>query len=335
MWIKVKILYNKNNMFCTNCGNKIHTEDNFCGNCGNAIKRTSIPKIEPRPTPPIYKEPEYIPPTIERPRRNIQSEAKAEKKKEERKEELRKMLEKERGHEITDHELFEADLWLTNFASLMYDLAKSDFQRKKKLEENPKGFHLEGKGYSCSVCRDSISDEQTWYDENGIKCLLCQEALDKNIIPLSVATNHESWYSVHDFEQSFFMKPNAVRRFVKEGLLKPRVIKNSAGRTHCQFFLIEDHEGVLPPKEVTKWPMVKFKKDGKDRYHSEPWFMHKDPKEVLGDYKILEYMSTLKENEIKQSYPDLSFEMHPGSDSMMKIDYIEEKPNELVKDEQG
>jgi DnaJ-class molecular chaperone len=59
----------------------------------------------------------------------------------------------------------------------------------------------------------------------------------------------------------------------------------------------------------------------------------KDPKEVLGDYKILEYMSTLKENEIKQSYPDLSFEMHPGSESILKIDYIEEKPEEPVKAE--
>ena len=82
-------------MFCTNCGNKTHTEDNFCGNCGKAIQRTSIPeverpspKIESRPTPPIYKEPEYIPPPIHNTRRTSKSEAKDEKTKEERKEEL-------------------------------------------------------------------------------------------------------------------------------------------------------------------------------------------------------------------------------------------------------
>jgi hypothetical protein len=320
------------NMFCTNCGNKTNTEDNFCGKCGMSIKRTStvseaekpFPKIEPRPTPPIYKEPEYIPPPIQQ-SRSVKSEEKAEKKKEERKEELRVLLEKERGHEITDHELFEADLWLTNYAKLMYDFAKTDFLRKEKLKENPKGFHLEGKGYTCCVCHDSVSDEQTWYDENGIKCLICQDALDKNIIPPSVASDHESWYSVHDFEGSFFMKPNAVRRFVKEGLLKPRIIPTASGKNHYQLFLIEDHEGILPPKEATKWPMVKFQKNGKDWYHSEPWFEHKDPKEVLGGYKILEYMSTLKENEIKQSYPDLSFQMHEGSKSIMKIDSIDAK----------
>lgn len=327
-------------MFCTNCGNKTHTEDNFCGNCGKAIQRVAVsevekqsPKIEPKYTPPVYKEPVYTPPPVQPSRRNSQSDAKAEKKKEERKEELRKLLEKERGREITDHELFEADLWLTNYAKIMYDFAQTDFRRKRKLEENPKGFHLEGKGYTCFVCHNSVSDEETWYDENGIKCLTCQDALDKNIIPASVITNRESWYSVSDFESSFFMKSNAVRRFVKEGLLKPRIIPNASGKTHFQLFLIEDHEGILPPKEVTKWPVVRFKKDDKYRYHSEPWFMHKDPKEVLGDYKILEYMATLKENEIKQSYPDLSFEMHAGSESILKIDYIDEKPEEPVKEE--
>lgn len=326
-------------MFCTNCGNETHAEDNFCGNCGKAIKRTSAseierlsPKIEPRLTPPIYKEPEYVPPPIQHSPRNIQRESKAEKKKEERKEELRKLLEKERGHEITDHELFEADLWLTNYAKLMYDFAITDLGRKKKLEENPKGFHLEGKGYTCCVCHNSVSDDQTWYDENSIKCLICQDALDKKVIPPTVASDHESWYSMHDFESSFFMKPNAVRRFIKEGLLKPRIIKGPSDRIHYQLFLIEDNEDILPPKEVTKWPLVKFQKDGKDWYHSEPWFMHKDPKEVLDGYKILEYMSTLKENEIKQSYPDLSFQMHEGSKSILKIDSIDEKPNEPVKD---
>ncbi len=327
-------------MFCTNCGNKTNTGDNFCGKCGKAIKRDSVseierpsPRIEPRPTPPIRKEPEYVPPPIHHPPRNLQSEAKAEKKREERKEELRKILEKERGREITDQELFDAEHWLTNYAKLMYDLAQTDFRRKKKLEENPKGFHLEGKGYTCGICRDSISDEQTWYDGTGIKCLICKDALDKNIIPSTVASDHESWYSVHDFESSFFMKPNAVRRFVKEGLLKPRLIKDSSGRTHYQLFLTEDHEGILPPKELTKWPVVKFQKDGRNWYHSEPWFMHKDPKEVLGGYKILEYMSTLKENEIKQSYPDLSFQMHAGSESILKIDSIDEKPDKPLEEE--
>jgi len=326
-------------MFCTNCGNKTHTEDNFCGKCGKAIQRTNVsevekpsPKIESKPTAPIYKEPEYVPTPIQHSRRNSQSDAKAEKKKEERKEELRNLLEKERGREITDQELFESDLWLTNYAKLVYNCVQTDFQRKKKLEENPKGFHLEGKGYSCCVCHNSVSDEQTWYDENGIKCLICQNALDKNLISSSVASNHDSWYSMHDFEDSFFMKPNAVRRFVKEGLLKPRVIKTSSGHVHFQLFLIEDHEGILPPKEATKWPMVKFQKDGKDWYHLSPWFMHSNPKEVLGGYKILEYMSTLKENEIKQSYPDLSFQMHEGSKSILKIDYIEEKPDKPVND---
>ena len=42
-------------------------------------------------------------------------------------------------------------------------------------------------------------------------------------------------------------------------------------------------------------------------------------------------MSTLKENEIKQSYPDLSFQLHEGSKSILKVDCIEEKPDESVE----
>jgi hypothetical protein len=45
------------------------------------------------------------------------------------------------------------------------------------------------------------------------------------------------------------MKPNAVRRFVKEGLLKPRIIPSASGRAHYQLFLIEEHKDILPPKK--------------------------------------------------------------------------------------
>lgn len=134
-------------MFCTNCGNKTNIGDNFCGNCGKAIKHISVseverssPKIESKPIPPIYKEPEYVPPTVQPSRRNSQSDAKAEKKKEEHKEELRKILEKEQGREITDRELFEADLWLTNYAKLMYDCAQTEFQSLGLHIKIPKKF---------------------------------------------------------------------------------------------------------------------------------------------------------------------------------------------------
>ena len=62
------------------------------------------------------------------------------------------------------------------------------------MKDNPRGFHLEGIGYTCFICRNSISNEETWYDKWGIKCSTCQKAIDKKIIPASVAKNENSWY---------------------------------------------------------------------------------------------------------------------------------------------
>lgn len=323
-------------MFCTNCGQSLETGDNFCGECGKAIRHiqsSAIEKLEIKATkqpvfqrPVVKRQPEYIQPQSI-PRFSKTKESKAEKEKEESRAELRKLLEKQEGREVTDQELFEAEHWLTGYAKLVYDMALKEHERKKKLDENPKGFHLGGVGYTCFICGDSVSNEQTWYDKHGIKCLICQSAIDKKIIPATTASDKDSWYSQLDLENSFFINRWGIKRFVKEGLLKPRIVRGLAGGTHCQLFLIKDHQGILPPKELTKWPMLKFQKDGEDRYHSEPWFLHADPKEVLKGYKILEYLQTLKEKETKQSFPDLSFQIPKGARSIMKINHIEEKPS--------
>lgn len=71
--------------------------------------------------------------------------------------------------------------------------------------------------------------------------------------------------------------------------------------------------------------MVKEQKDGEDWYHSEPWFLHTDIKELLKDYKILEYYGVLEEKHINESFPQLSFQLSNGARSMMTINHIEPK----------
>ena len=63
---------------------------------------------------------------------------------------------------------------LARLAELMYDQAIVEHKRKLRLKDSPKGFHLEGVGYTCFICKNSISSEETWYDKWGIKCLICQ-----------------------------------------------------------------------------------------------------------------------------------------------------------------
>lgn len=320
-------------MFCTQCGNNLESIDNFCGKCGKAVplaQSSETEKPQHKTEPPVIEKPvteprkEYNPPPVI-PRRSKTAEATAEKNKEELREDLRKLLEKEQGKEVSDQDLFEAEHWLTGFARLLLDLGVKEAQRNKKLEANPKGFHLEGEGYSCFICGTSISKEETWYDKHGIKCLTCQSAIDKKIIPASAASDKDSWYTVHDFEHHLFINRWGVKKLVKEGLLKPRIIPSSAGGVHYQMFLIKDHEGILPPKKLTEWPTVKFQKDGEDWYGSEPWFMHSDPKEVLKGYKILELLSILEEKHISKSFPQLSYQIPKGAKSIMKIKHIDPK----------
>lgn len=187
-------------MYCTNCGQNLESEDNFCGKCGKVIRSAKIqeidkPKIKLEPTiierPIIQKQSEYRPPHVTPYPRKIE-EAKAEKKKEAMRAELKTLLEKEKGREVTDQELFEAEHWLRGYAELALDSYLEDKKRKKKLEESPKGFHLEGEGYSCFIYGDHVSNDQTWYDKYGIKCLTCQSAINKKIIPATAAENKDS-----------------------------------------------------------------------------------------------------------------------------------------------
>lgn len=83
----------------------------------------------------------------------------------------------------------------------------------------------------------------------------------------------------------------------------------------------------MPPKDLTKWPTVKFQKDGEDWYTSEPWFMHTDPKVVLKGYKISELLGTLEEKHINKSFGQLKYQLSKGARSMMKVDSID-KTNE-------
>lgn len=217
---------------------------------------------------------------------------------EKRIQEFKDILEKEKGKEVSWEEASEGAYNLGRFAELMFDSWIEDKRRKKRLEESPKGFHLEGIGYTCFICRSSISNEETWYDKWGIKCLICQKAIDKKIIPASVAKNENSWYSKYDLESCFNIDRHAMNRFIKEGILKPRVVPNTSGKPHVYLFLIKDHKDTLPPKKLTESQLVKeVKEDGKEWFHSEPWYKFEDPHEVLKGYKIMDYLKVTHEKE--------------------------------------
>lgn len=162
--------------------------------------------------------------------------------------EFQDLYEKEYGKKLSREEAFEGANSLVNLFKVLLEIDNKDRQRKLRLKDEPKGFHVTGGPYNCPICYAQISDDQTWYDKWGNKCLLCQKAIDKHIIPGSVCRKKDLWYSVHEMDYYYKMKAPTVRKFIREGKLKSRIIPSENGRTHFELLLIKDNTGVLPEK---------------------------------------------------------------------------------------
>ncbi len=205
-------------------------------------------------------------------------------------------LTEEQGKEYKDEK------WrMENMGRIAKEWEEKEKIRDEKLKANPKGFHLEGYGYRCFICGDSIYKEgDNWYDEYGIKCLVCQKAIDDGEISAHLAKDKDSWYSEFDLESDFNLKTPTLRKWVREGIIKARTVSYYGKGIHAQLFLIEDNKDFLPPKDILKSQMVKTRgKDGKDYYHSEKWYRFVDPFEHLKGYKIMNLMRVVPPEEMK------------------------------------
>lgn len=162
-----------------------------------------------------------------------------------------KELGRKRGKEWTDEEAYEAARNMMGLAELVYDISMKDAKLKARLKKEPKGFPTEGQ-YSCIVCRTGINSETGWYDWHGNKCLPCQKALDEGVIPSFICHNHDSFYASWDVKSTFKVKHHALKKYIKEGVLKPRTILNPDGTVREQIFLKKEN-----PALVQKWNPVR------------------------------------------------------------------------------
>lgn len=163
--------------------------------------------------------------------------------------EFKEIYKKEYGKELSDAEAAESANNLFNFVKLLYDQDKIDFYRQQLLKDEPKGFHFTDGGiYTCPVCHNNMSNENIWYDKSGMKCMLCQKALGKRMIPVSAIKNRDSWYSINDFDHYFGIGRQKIHKLVKEGKLKSRIVSGSNGGVHYELFLIKENPDVLVKK---------------------------------------------------------------------------------------
>lgn len=205
--------------------------------------------------------------------------------------ELKAIMEKKGGREYSLAEVEEAGRQLVGLAEIFVDSWQEEQRRLRKLKENPKGFVLDGVGYTCFICHQSTREGENWYDKWGIKCTICQDSINRKEIPPSLAKNRESWYSKYDLERAFKLKGKVLNSWIREGILRTRVVTNQGKGVHCTLFLIKDNKGFLPPKKLVESRGVKeVKEDGNEWYSSRPWYHFVDPWEHLKDYKIMDYM---------------------------------------------
>lgn len=181
---------------------------------------------------------------------------------EERIEEMKKLLEKHSGKEVTWAEAEESAHNLVNLVQLMWNIWRRDEQRKKRLETEPDGFPLEG-GYSCFICGQS---GDIWYDKYGYSCPPCLAARRKRIIPVGAYRKKDSWYAMWEFDHYFGAKSATVRKFIRNGKLKARIVPDEAGRPHYYLFMIKENAGFLPPKPRShavqngEWMSIEYEK---------------------------------------------------------------------------
>jgi hypothetical protein len=162
--------------------------------------------------------------------------------------ELQAIFEKKYGKKLTYAEAEESARNLFGLYKALFDVAAKEHQRKLRLKDEPKEFHLTDGTYTCCVCGAYIAGDATWYDRHGIKCMACQQALSKRIIPVEVCKNRDAWYSTHELSSYFNLNPLTARKLVRLGKLKSRTIYDTAGKPYFHIFLIRENSAILPTK---------------------------------------------------------------------------------------
>lgn len=134
---------------------------------------------------------------------------------------FKELMEEKSGKEVTWEEAAEGGRNLVNLFDVLYKCEMEHRSWDERLKKEPKGFALEGNGRNCAVCGTSTREDTNWYDKWGIKCFTCQRAIDKKLIPGSVARSDKS--------VTFYPKPSSSKlhpTMKPVGLLR-RLILNS------------------------------------------------------------------------------------------------------------
>lgn len=204
---------------------------------------------------------------------------------------LKAILEKDHGREFTWDEAHQAMRDIMTIVELSLKTAQKEFDLQKKLKKSPKGFHLDER-VTCLICGSICEGGNTWFDKYGLKCAICQQAINSKIIPGSIALKKDSWYSKFELEMYFNIGKADLNRFIKTRVLQPRIILGKSKKPHFYLFLLKDNKEVLPPKSLLRSRTVKTLHNGEEYYTQECWYEFADERLIrrLSKYEIIHYL---------------------------------------------
>ncbi|MDD3648446.1 MAG: hypothetical protein PHS44_08195 [Candidatus Dojkabacteria bacterium] len=119
--------------------------------------------------------------------------------------------------------------------------------RRKRLKDEPDGFFLDGDDtdpssyYTCRICHNTMPPSQTWWTDDGLTCIDCHRNIENGVIPAEMLKNDKIWFKSWHLKDEFDLHPATVRKFVRNGELVGRELKDEKGRTYETIFMAEDN----------------------------------------------------------------------------------------------
>lgn len=157
-------------------------------------------------------------------------------------EEFKQIYKQEYDKKLTNKQAREAATNLLQFIAILINIEYEEELRRRKLKRQPKGFHLPaGKIYTCPVCHQEIEGKNSWNDDCGFKCLICQKALGKKILPKYIFKKKDYYYDSYQLKDKFNLHYNTIQKLIKDKKLKPRTIRTKSEGIHHQIFIKKEN----------------------------------------------------------------------------------------------
>ncbi len=152
----------------------------------------------------------------------------------------------ETGVDATMDQAREVAEWMLSLADNVAGHRRSVRAMEEGLAGFPDGYELPpDSGYDCWICGGGRREfREVWFDRTGVKCGPCYMTFRKRALPLSVATDRESWYDDWDLKRRLGMTSRMIAVKIGSGELIARTVKGTGFR----IFMIKENPSLPYPR---------------------------------------------------------------------------------------